>query len=80
MERDPIIRFGHLLTANKVVDDAIIEEMDKQKREIVVAAMKYAEESPWPSPATLEEDVYAHRSERTWVLKISNSEKRCGKL
>ncbi len=59
MERDPIERFGRVLTENKIVDEATIQEIDKQKREVVVAAMKYAEESPWPSPATLEEDVYA---------------------
>ena len=33
--------------------------MDKEQKEIVMAAMKFAEESPWPDPITLEEDVFA---------------------
>jgi pyruvate dehydrogenase E1 component alpha subunit len=32
---------------------------DKEMREIVIAAMEYAENSPWPDPITLEEDVFA---------------------
>ena len=35
------------------------EAIDKEQRQIVVDAMKYAEESPWPEPATLEEGVFA---------------------
>ena len=35
------------------------EKMDKEQKEIAVAAMKYAEDSPWPDPITLEEDVLA---------------------
>ena len=33
--------------------------MDKEQKEIVLAAVKFAEESPWPDPITLEEDVLA---------------------
>ena len=33
--------------------------MDKIEREKVVAAMKFADDSPWPDPAILEEDVFA---------------------
>ncbi|MEI6532194.1 MAG: hypothetical protein WCN87_05190 [Chlamydiota bacterium] len=36
-----------------------MEKMDKELREKVVASMKYAEESPWPNIATLEEGVFA---------------------
>jgi len=32
--------------------------MDQETREIAIAAMKHAEESPWPDISTLEEDVY----------------------
>jgi pyruvate dehydrogenase E1 component alpha subunit len=33
--------------------------MDQECKEVVVKAMKFAEESPWPDPITLEEDVLA---------------------
>ena len=33
--------------------------MDKEMREVAVAAMEYAEKSPWPNPIILEEGVYA---------------------
>ena len=33
--------------------------IDKEYKELAVAAMKYAEESPWPKPETLEQDVFA---------------------
>jgi pyruvate dehydrogenase E1 component alpha subunit len=32
--------------------------MDKEQKEIVLAAMKFAEESPWPDPISLEEGVF----------------------
>ena len=30
-----------------------------REKDLVVASMKFAEESPWPDPITLEEDVFA---------------------
>jgi pyruvate dehydrogenase E1 component alpha subunit len=35
------------------------EAMDKEARDIMIAAMKFADESPWPDPITLEEGVFA---------------------
>lgn len=59
MERDPlIIMFKALSTAGMITDEEY-QAMDKKQKDIVVAAMKYAEESPWPDPITLEEDVFA---------------------
>ena len=44
--------------------------MDKEQKEIVLAAMKYADESPWPDPMTLEEDVFApHEVLNTWQCR-----------
>ena len=59
MEHDPIEKLTKLLYAHKITDEATVHDLDKAKRDIVVEAMAYAEESPWPSPITLEEDVYA---------------------
>lgn len=50
---DPIL----ILKEDTGISDEAFKEMDKRNREIAVAAMKYADESPWPDPVTLEEDV-----------------------
>ncbi len=59
MKRDPITALYHFLEREKVLDEALFKEMDKKCRLIVREAMDYAEASPWPDPATLEEDVFA---------------------
>lgn len=58
-QRDPIVQLRHQLEEAGMLDEAAFTEMDKKAKESVLEAMKYADESPWPSPATLEEDVYA---------------------
>lgn len=59
MQRDPIALLQHALIDAGMITEEEIKEMDKREREIVVAAMKFAEDSPWPATATLEEDVFA---------------------
>lgn len=59
MERDPIVLFQQELIKAGIIDEKTAKEMDKAAREIAVAAMKFAEESPWPDLATLEQDVFA---------------------
>lgn len=59
MSKDPIIRFKDALIDAGMLDEETFKEMDKAQKEIVIAAMKYAEESPWPDLITLEEDVFA---------------------
>ena len=54
-QKDPII---HLKNALKLTDEQF-KEMDKEQKEIVMAAMKFADESPWPDPISLEQDVFA---------------------
>lgn len=59
MTRDPIINLQKdMLDAGMITEDEI-KKIDKECREIVVEAMKYADESPWPDPKTLGEDVFA---------------------
>lgn len=58
MERDPIILMKEELIKAKMLDEEMFKKMDKEEKDIVVAAMDYAEQSPWPDPATLEEDVF----------------------
>lgn len=59
MQRDPILILKQALIDAKVIDEKWVEAVDKEMKETALAAMKYAEESPWPDPLTLEEDVYA---------------------
>lgn len=59
MQRDPIAILRDALIDAKLLDMATYEAMDKEQREIMLKAMKFAEESPWPDPITLGEDVLA---------------------
>lgn len=59
MQRDPILLFQKALIDAGVTTLEEVKEMDKEERDIMIAAMKYAEDSPWPDPITLEEDVFA---------------------
>ncbi len=59
MEKDPIQIFQKDLLDAGILTPEVYKQKDKEIKEHVVAAMHYAEESPWPSAATLEEDVFA---------------------
>lgn len=59
MEKDPILTFYKILSDHGMITEAQYEAMDKEQKELVVAAMKFADESPWPDPITLGEDVFA---------------------
>lgn len=59
MERDPIISFKEALIEHKILTEAEFEEFDKEQKAIVLAAMKFAEESPFPDPIVLEQGVFA---------------------
>jgi pyruvate dehydrogenase E1 component alpha subunit len=59
MERDPILLLKDVLIEHKMLNEDIFRDLDKEQKEIVVATMKFAEESPWPDPMTLGEGVFA---------------------
>lgn len=59
MERDPLIIMLKTLSSFGLITDEKYQEIDKQQKEMVNAAMKFAEDSPWPDPITLEEGVFA---------------------
>jgi pyruvate dehydrogenase E1 component alpha subunit len=59
MGRDPLTIMREACIRAGVLDEATYESLDKELREQMLEAMKYAEESPWPDPITLEEDVFA---------------------
>lgn len=59
MKRDPISYLGHFLIEHKMLTEKEIEEIDQDAKEQIIQAVKFAEESPEPSLASLEEGVYA---------------------
>lgn len=59
MEKDPIQRLKTALEERKLLTEDEFKAFDKEERETAVNAMKYAEDSPWPDPITLEEEVFA---------------------
>ncbi len=59
MERDPILMFYKLLVEEKIITEEQYEALDKEQKNTVLEALKFAEGSPWPDPITLEEDVFA---------------------
>jgi pyruvate dehydrogenase E1 component alpha subunit len=59
MERDPLRILLKILSSHRIVSEEEYQQFDKELKQRVVEAMKYAEESPWPDPIQLEEDVFA---------------------
>jgi pyruvate dehydrogenase E1 component alpha subunit len=57
--KDPIQLMKKVLIEFNIVTEEECKIMDQECKEIVVKAMKFAEDSPWPDPITLEEDVLA---------------------
>ena len=59
MQRDPIQLFQNSLIEAGFITDEEVKAIDKIEKDKMIAAMKFAEESPWPDMITLEEDVFA---------------------
>jgi pyruvate dehydrogenase E1 component alpha subunit len=57
--KDPIIRLKAEMEQARMITDELYKKLDEKERDIVIAAMKFAENSPWPEATTLEEDVFA---------------------
>lgn len=59
LQNDPIPLMRLVLEEEGILNEEKFKEMDLAAKEKILKAIKYAEESPLPSPATLEEGVYA---------------------
>jgi pyruvate dehydrogenase E1 component alpha subunit len=59
-ERDPIKLFSATLKEKKIADDKQLEQIDSEVRQQVEAAVRFAEESPFPAPEELYTDIYAN--------------------
>ncbi len=59
MERDPILQLLNALKKEKMITDEEFEAFDKEQKDRAIESLKFADESPWPDPITLGEDVFA---------------------
>ena len=59
-ERDPIKLFSASLLEQNVIDEKGLEATDKEVREEVEDALRFADESPLPDAAELYTDIYAN--------------------
>ena len=59
LQRDPIKIMLKTLSSFGIITEEEFQRMDKEQKEIAVASMQFADESPWPDPIHLEEDVFA---------------------
>jgi pyruvate dehydrogenase E1 component alpha subunit len=57
--RDPVMRFEQYLRAQKMLDDVELAEIETLIQKELDDAQAFAENSPYPDAATLEEGVYA---------------------
>ena len=57
-EQDPILILKAMMAANDLITEDHFKEMDRQCKDRVDEAVRFAEESPPPALETLEEDVY----------------------
>jgi len=62
-KRDPIARFEERLRAEGKLDEAAFEEMLGQIEADIDDALAFADETPYPDPATLRHGVYAESAE-----------------
>lgn len=63
MKRDPILQFRDDLTSLGFLDEESFKALEHAIKEDVLEAIRFADESPWPSPDTLEKDVMAPETE-----------------
>ncbi len=61
-KRGPLVRMHAWLVENGHADAAALDTMDAEIKERVKAAVKFADESPFPDPSTLLDDVYVEWS------------------
>jgi pyruvate dehydrogenase E1 component alpha subunit len=57
--RCPIERFKAYLSSQEILDDELVNKIEKEVNEEIDQAVKFAEESPFPRPDEMFEDVYA---------------------
>jgi pyruvate dehydrogenase E1 component alpha subunit len=70
MNRDPIRILAQRIYELGVANEAQLKAMDDEAKQEVVAAVKFADESPFPDPATLYDDVYTETTQKPEEEKV----------
>jgi pyruvate dehydrogenase E1 component alpha subunit len=60
--KDPIEQVREVILTEKYADEAWITEIEEKVKGIVDESVKFAEESPWPQPEELFEDIYVDKN------------------
>mgnify|MGYP003574925830 FL=1 len=60
--KDPIEQVREVILKEKYADEAWITEIEEKVKGIVDESVKFAEESPWPQPEELFEDIYVDKN------------------
>jgi pyruvate dehydrogenase E1 component alpha subunit len=73
-ERDPIPAFGELLLREGIIDEDELAQIDAEAIARVDAAVQFAEDSPFPPPESLYDDVYVldERSSGWYSVKTTD--------
>ena len=61
-QRDPIQQILKTITTEKLASKDELAAIDKRVNNTVQAAVKFAEESPWPDDSEVLKDVYADKN------------------
>jgi pyruvate dehydrogenase E1 component alpha subunit len=78
-ERDPIPAFGRSLLAAGVLDEQGLAEIDAKAMERIDAAVAFADQSPFPAPESLYDDIYVlGDSWRGWYSVETTEERSAG--
>lgn len=67
MSKDPIEKFSAFLKENNLLKAEDLEAIDKQVADDIAAAIKFAEESSYPTPEKTVEDIYSDLDEEVRV-------------
>jgi len=60
--KDPIEQVKEVILKEKYADESWITEIEEKVKGIVDESVKFAEESPWPQPEELFEDIYVDKN------------------
>ncbi len=63
--KDPITLFQKCLQAEGVLDDATLAKIDEEARAEAEASAKFADDSPFPQPEAILQDIYFEEDNRT---------------
>jgi len=78
-ERDPIPAFGRSLLGAGMLDEQELAEIDAKAMERIDAAVAFADQSPFPAPESLYDDIYVlGDSWRGWYSVETTEERSAG--